>query len=449
MLYKHAHRSFCKCTTARTIVVMLGFLTVLLCPTLSVSNELLFCPKRVNITSASHDCPCEPGWTPTDQQIQNIFDRHSAWLSSGRSVTDIRSGPAVLCNAQISYLKVGDRDLRFSDFSNSDLGTDWPAFSNVDFSKSVLQYANFTNSDLTMVTFEGAILYGTNFENADLTATNLRSADLVRSSLAGANLAYADLTNANYVPTSQPAKHFLAHLDGLDTLYFRGPDTSFDPTGGVELRALLREAGLRTQERKLTYSIEHRRTQTLRATCPPSQWLTGRLFSSPNKPCNPLLWIDGVARFVLFGLTTRWGASPGQALLLVFTIMLIMAPVYLTAILLYMNRPHILSGIFVILPRERLIFEHPKVAAASDVCVERVSGTFCSTLVIALYFSALSSFHIGWRDLNVGTWISRMQFREYTLRGLGWVRFVSGLQSLTSVYLVALWTVTYFGRPFG
>jgi hypothetical protein len=53
-----------------------------------------------------------------------------------------------------------------------------------------------------------------------------------------------------------------------------------------------------------------------------------------------------------------------------------------------------------------------------------------------------------WRDLNVGTWISRLQPREYTLRATGWVRFVSGLQSLISVYLIALWVLTYFGRPF-
>jgi hypothetical protein len=65
-----------------------------------------------------------------------------------------------------------------------------------------------------------------------------------------------------------------------------------------------------------------------------------------------------------------------------------------------------------------------------------------------LYFSMLSAFHIGWRDLNVGTWIARVQPREYTLRATGWVRTVSGIQSLLSVYLLALWILTYFGRPF-
>ncbi len=65
-----------------------------------------------------------------------------------------------------------------------------------------------------------------------------------------------------------------------------------------------------------------------------------------------------------------------------------------------------------------------------------------------LYFSVLSAFHIGWRDLNVGSWIARLQPREYTLRAKGWVRVVSGVQSLISVYLIAMWVLTYFGRPF-
>jgi hypothetical protein len=56
--------------------------------------------------------------------------------------------------------------------------------------------------------------------------------------------------------------------------------------------------------------------------------------------------------------------------------------------------------------------------------------------------------HIGWRDLNVGSWISRIHPGEYTLRATGWVKVVSGLQSLTSVCLLAIWALTYFGRPF-
>jgi hypothetical protein len=63
----------------------------------------------------------------------------------------------------------------------------------------------------------------------------------------------------------------------------------------------------------------------------------------------------------------------------------------------------------------------------------------------AFYFSLLSAFHFGWRDLNVGSWLQRIQPREYGLRATGWVRVVSGLQSLLSVFLIALWAITYFG----
>jgi hypothetical protein len=59
------------------------------------------------------------------------------------------------------------------------------------------------------------------------------------------------------------------------------------------------------------------------------------------------------------------------------------------------------------------------------------------------------AFHLGFRELNVGNWLARVQAREYGLQTVGWVRIVAGLQSLLSVYLLALWVLTYFGRPFG
>ena len=47
----------------------------------------------------------------------------------------------------------------------------------------------------------------------------------------------------------------------------------------------------------------------------------------------------------------------------------------------------------------------------------------------------------------MGSWIGHMQTRKYALRATGWVRVVSGVQSLISVYLLALWTLVYFARP--
>ncbi len=50
------------------------------------------------------------------------------------------------------------------------------------------------------------------------------------------------------------------------------------------------------------------------------------------------------------------------------------------------------------------------------------------------YFRIQSAFHIVWRDLNVGSWIDRIQPREYTLKATGGVRVVSDVQSFISIY---------------
>jgi hypothetical protein len=68
--------------------------------------------------------------------------------------------------------------------------------------------------------------------------------------------------------------------------------------------------------------------------------------------------------------------------------------------------------------------------------------------MMALYFSLLSALRIGYGGFNIGLWITRIQLREYSLRATGWVRVISGLQSLISIYLVALTVLTYVGTPF-
>ena len=112
------------------------------------------------------------------------------------------------------------------------------------------------------------------------------------------------------------------------------------------------------------------------------------------------------------------------------------------------KRPDHDGGIYRIWPEGRIERTGESFKAADDISVERLNSRGIAAVGQALYFSALSAFHIGWRDLNVGSWIVRMQFSECALRAKGWPRFFSGVQSLISVYLIALWVLTYFGRPF-
>jgi hypothetical protein len=64
------------------------------------------------------------------------------------------------------------------------------------------------------------------------------------------------------------------------------------------------------------------------------------------------------------------------------------------------------------------------------------------------FFSLMSAFNIGFREINFGGWLRLLPRTEYDLKAKGWARTVAGFQSLVSVYMIALWVLTYFGRPF-
>jgi hypothetical protein len=71
-----------------------------------------------------------------------------------------------------------------------------------------------------------------------------------------------------------------------------------------------------------------------------------------------------------------------------------------------------------------------------------------SLMRTAMFFSLMSAFNIGFRDINFGRWLRLLTRQEFDIKAVGWARVVAGWQSLISVYLIALWVLTYFGRPF-
>ena len=66
----------------------------------------------------------------------------------------------------------------------------------------------------------------------------------------------------------------------------------------------------------------------------------------------------------------------------------------------------------------------------------------------SMFFSLMSAFNIGFRDINFGRWLRLLTRQEFDIKAVGWARVIAGWQSLISVYLIALWVLTYFGRPF-
>jgi uncharacterized protein YjbI with pentapeptide repeats len=265
--------------------------------------------------------------------------------------------------------------------------------------------------------FNGASFSGNvNFIDANLSGADLRSANLSGANLSGANLSGTDLRKAKAIGTNFRNCYFdPKNIDGINILGAKGfSSIKFNNIDNVvNLRNVAKNAGFKSQERQLTAALRKKRFSVV--------GLHERIFEN-----------------IFLDYPTDYGANPWRCLEIFGAFFLAFSIPYMIVL-----KKRGQDGIFKVWSSER---------ARIDLGEEKpVRLTFIrgfSFFWYGLYFSLLSAFHIGWRDLNVGSWIARIQPREYTLKATGWVRVVSGVHSFISIYLLALWALTYFSRPF-
>src|SRR5271157_5372833 len=286
--------------------------------------------------------------------------------------------------------------------------------------------------------FDGAELVSVVLSDADLSDAGLRDADLNGAHLARANLrgaylwdvdligAYlegAHLSGAIFEPKSLPTSVSIAYADGLELMTYRS-----NPSALTQLRKQFQDAGYREQERAITCALNRRQAEL-----------------------DP--FIDRWFKRVAFDLTCQYGFSPGRPLRIVGLLWLLFSIVYAV----FMHGPG-KSGIYLVGTRlwrgksnTQAIQIRPRALPAAKwwklpfLWLRRE----WRVLRAAMFFSLMSAFNIGFRDINFGRWLRLLTKREYDLKAVGWARTVSGFQSLLSVYLIALWVLSYFGRPFG
>lgn len=379
----------------------------------------------------------------TKQTLTEILTDHCLWVESQHT----RGKRADLRGADLS-------GLRIRDLLNVGENGELIALSHIDLSKAILRGAVFNHCDLRNAHFNEAKLQGavivysnlddTIFDDSDLSqasffASELPRASFVNTKLEGTYFALADITGVVYEPKSKsiPDISSLSNAVGLDKLRYRSDDLGFGSEAAlIELRSALKGAGLREQERQVNYAIQHGRLEKLRRAGGFIEWG----FQS-----------------VFFDLTCKFGMLPGRPLQILVVGIFVFAVPYFIAI--YFGGCWKRSGIWAVRIEDTVHKRRRKSRALPAKFkampartplgrIWQVVLAFLRGAGAALYFSALSAFSIGYREINVGSWISRVQSREYTLRATGWVRCVAGLQSLLSAYLLALWVLTYFGRPF-
>jgi uncharacterized protein YjbI with pentapeptide repeats len=492
----------------QTKVVIQTFSTIMMLVILPGSAEPanggeFVCPVRTDRNKGLNECPCVMGWKPTEKRLAGILQ------ASETRGFDPSLPPAVLCNADLTHANLGgavlfQADLREAKLGHANLegaylnGADLRKadLRNALMAKAVLEHANLQGAKLSYANLkkaifddanlgganlseanleeasliradlkgaklfkanlamanlddatlskvngeklnlsrarlrgadlEGASLQRSHLQGADLFAANLQDADLYLANLEGAHLARTLLARSNYAPASRPPDGYLAGMQGLRNVVFPPQQQS----GVVQLRKLLRDAGLRHLEREATYAIEHNNALHDRQSGDWARQISG--------------WLN----LVFLEWTSGYGLFPQQAIYILLGCVGAIALIFAIPIAGYSKQASDKHVIIRVWPADRAEVRYGGFSPVGTEKMERLTANGPAVFGWALYFSLLSAFHFGWRDLNVGTWLSRIQPNEFGLRGRGWVRVVSGIQSLGSLYLIAIWALTYFGRPF-
>ena len=410
--YNSFLRAFC-IVSIRLLLLICGGLVLALLPSVVDSEER---SKRevygAYVAFGEKECSGEFNRTkPSLEDLEAALRMHAEWLLliGTQNYVELLDDPrrANLCGADLTGWRIENAKLAHANLSGANLTG--ASLYRSDLSSANLRKADLTEADLWGADLSSASLLGANFTNALLGGADLSYANLVGAEMSGSLLLGTHLYGTKFEPKpgGLPNIEAVAEAFGLSQLSYR---TS--PRALVELRQGFKTAGFRRQEREVTYAINAKSTKS---------WTD----------------VETVLRLVLFELTTDWGMSPHRALKLILVLILFFSIPYALSIRLSHT-----SGIWRIWPEDEL---QPLSASEQH---ERLRRGFWASFGLGLYFSILTAFNIGWRDLNVGNWISRLQPRPYILSASGWVRTVAGVQSLASVFLLALWALTYFGRPF-
>jgi uncharacterized protein YjbI with pentapeptide repeats len=324
---------------------------------------------------------------------------------------------ADLTGADVHSANLSAADLGAANLSGANLGgveidmrAGAPLVGAVSLSGAALMRTNLSGARLRGVDLSGTFLYQVDLTGADLFAADLNEAALIEVDLAGADLTRAQMGEALYEPVSAPVPETMSRVTGLSSL--RWADS---PHGLNLLRQAFRDAGMRGHERQVTYALRH--WQRLNAG-----------------------GLQGALTYVLFEATCAWGLAPGRPLELVLLLILVFAAPYLIAV---MRTAETGSGIW------RVWAEDGAATGGGKREPVRVQAGGYAALLWALYVSVLSALHLARRDPNVGGWIACVHPGDYAVRPTGWVKTVSAVQSLVSLYLIALSALSHFARPFG
>jgi hypothetical protein len=262
---------------------------------------------------------------------------------------------------------------------------------------------SFEASDLSFADFGNVDLSGSRFDEAQLTETRFNNVSLKDATFFKAKFEHPLLSIR---PGQLPFAASLGSATGVTSFEsFEGGTAALD-----ELREELKKEGFKLQAQEVNYAINRY----------PSDQTFGGL---------------RVVKYLLFGIAYAYGLKPARTLVTVLLLIPVFSFLYVLALI--DTSPWSVASIWA-------IRTPPKNHSNRSMKPVRLRKRNCRFWLIALWFSVLSAFRIGWHDFNVGDWIARVQSSDYKLEATGWVRTISGSQSLVSLYLIVLAITSYF-----
>lgn len=297
---------------------------------------------------------------------------------------------------------------------------------NVDYTGSTIGEVRFNNADLQDVDLTDTYIINSDLSHAYLFNVKLKDAHIRDTDLGGASLIGIDFDGTIYEPVleSLPKLIGVAYSKNLRKITYE-----INPIALNELVHAFRNAGLDFAARSIVYALKHRDNEFDYDAITNNKFaLMVRITAGVRYSFN----------YLLFEWTTMWGWLPILAILRLVQFILIFSMFY---VFVLTNESR--EGIWKVYPDPQL-GEHTQ--GNQPILLKLKRG---EAIKIGIYFSILSAFHFGWRDFNVGSWIARLQKDEYYLEPTGFARTISGIQSLISVYLLAICLLTYFSTPFG
>lgn len=391
---------------------------------------------------------------------------HRAWLDKAiLHETDLTKAnlskayfyDAVITKAKLHNVNGQEAQLLKANLSNAELYK-------ANFAKANFDNANLSHIKANDVNLTKAILHQTNLTNAGLQYANLTDAILQNANLIRTNftetimtralLHYANMSEAIYYPKYGTAPDII----GLTIAKNFETVSCYDPSTGapalVELREAYKKAGMREMERLVVYMLKSEERK--------ADW---------QQQDDVWAQAESVVNYVFFELPSGYGLYPRRPLLIVIAIFFLFTLIYWLGLITRLGNPflEIRWPAKYATKRTALNIMKGDTRRSSNICVKIEGGRLLRyptrakydkpnlrtrlkrqfrLLRISLHLSLLYAFQIGWRDLNIGLWITYFQTHQYFFYSRGWIRKLGGFQSILSFYMFVLWILTQFARPF-